>query len=131
MNEVLQNMIENNINNLNSFSNSNIGELYNLVDNYVKKLNICSFGERGVYYIKQDNNGFEIGFDYGPDIYYYINRVEIENDDCFIDMKYINANIISFKQAIIRNEIIEINRRIDSLEQKGITRKMIKKYINL
>ena len=132
MNELLKSMISNNIIEKNSFSNNDVRDLYILVDNYIKNTGICITYEYGKYYIKQDSTLFEVGVDWGPDLFYYVRMIDSNELDDFIDINDIYNNVISVRQAIIKNEIKEIKERIKYLEEeKGLSRKLIKKYINL
>ena len=131
MNEELNDMINNDILEKNSFSNKNVMDLYILVDDYVKETGICIGLEFGKYFIKQNNVGFEVGVDYGPDLFYYIRRIDTDELEDFIDTTHIYNKVVPVRQAIIKNEFMEINERIKDLEEKGLSKKLIRKYIKL
>ena len=129
MNDLLNEMIEKDIKVVNNFFNPEVTELYNRVFNYIRNNHLCEENEDGVYYIKQNGVGFELIRDYAPEEIIMIKKVDSEILDDYIDITYVYNNIISVKQAKIRNEINEINKRIELLNQMGVGKKKLQRLI--
>ena len=113
-----------------SFSIKEVENLYFEIDNYVKS-NYLFVKEDDRYYIKYNNNFYECGFYYGPDILFYLRFIGKQNIKEYVDYEDFKMGRISETQKEIKDQINSINDAIESLTHKGISRKLIKQSINL
>ena len=120
--------LENDYEFLSSISNDWIEELYKKVNNYVIN-NYIYEGEDEEYYLKYKNKHFQIGWFYGPDLFYFIKSVNEEEVNSYINYDYVKYNIVNMNQIKIRNQINEINKEIIKLEEQGVSKRLLLKSI--
>ena len=117
----------------------NLEYFFNGIDKYASDNYIYSIpNEFGEYYnIKYNNIGLEIGYIAGQGIYFYCNKVQIDNEDKFIDFDYIitnkkQPNTVYIEQSLnkINNIIIELYNSGMPLDDIGCEVKKIIKDIN-
>ena len=113
---------------LSSISNDWIEELYKKVNNYVIN-NYIYEGENEEYYLKYKDKYFQIGWFYGPDLFYFIKSVNEEEVNSYINYDYVKYNIVNMNQIKIRNQINEINKEIIKLEEQGVSKRLLLKSI--
>ena len=72
---------------------------------------------------------FQIGWFYGPDLFYFIKSVNEEEVNSYINYDYVKYNIVNMNQIKIRNQINEINKTINNLEEQGVSKRLLLKSI--
>ena len=107
-----------------------VEDLFHSIDNYVKSNYLCEEDE-DKYYLKYKNRMLLCGYYVGPEILYYLKLVKEEYADYYVDYEDLKNNRINSKQQVIKDEIDDINLRILLLEEKGVSRRLIKKSINI
>ncbi len=123
--------LDKDINLLTSVSNEWIEKLYDKVNNYVKN-NYLLEGENDEYVIKYKNIYYEIGYFYGPDLFYFIKKVENqENIKSYIEYTLVKYNLLSMKQIKTKIIIERINESIASLKSDGVSKRLLKKSIKI
>ena len=109
------------------FTDNKIDELYHKIDEYCKN-NELYLMEEDNYYLKFDDKFYKVGYTYGPDQFYYIERIEGEVTS-YVDYDFLDYNIVSMKNMKMKKKIDDIKRMILELESEGYSKKLIKKAI--
>jgi len=86
-------------------------------ENYIYPTN-CDFGN--FYKIKLDNIGYEIGMLAGQGTLFFCNRVQIENEQHFIDFNDIVNNKKNNNASFIKNSLNELSNMVVTLYENGI-----------
>ena len=109
------------------FTGNKLDELYHKIEEYAKR-NELYLSEESDYYLKFDDKFYKVGYTYGPDQFYFIERVD-EEVLYYVDYDFLDFNIISMSNMRLKKRIDDINRMVLELESEGYSKKLIKKAI--
>lgn len=108
---------------MNSLPNDiNIEKLFDKINKYVKEnfiINVSLQGE--VYYFRHNSIGYEIGMLYGPEIMYYLKRIDIEDESKFINIEDVRNNVVSLESEKTTNQMRIIKDAMSELNSLGIS----------
>ena len=128
--EELFNKVDSGLSFITSLNNEAVELMFNKVDNYVKS-NYLFINSEDKYYLKYNGRFYIIGFFTGPEILYYIRICNDKNVNEYVDYNDFKYGKINEDQQDIKNQIDGINDTIRQLEEKGVSRRLLKKSINL
>ena len=113
-----------------SINDRRVEELFYNIDRYVKNNYLFEI-EDDKYYLKYKDRILIIGFYSGPALLYYIKLAKDDNNNNCIDYDNYKNNSISVEQQEIKDQMDVIKNTISMLEERGISRSLIKKSIRL
>lgn len=109
-----------------------LGLFFEVIDrfaekNYLSKIK-CDFG--GYYPVRLGKDGFHIGCLVGQGVLYFCRRVEVENEEEFIEYNDIINNRILPHTEELKNSLDELKIKVTKLYRSGMPLEIIKKSVN-
>ena len=114
-----------------SYKYPELEEMFNTIDNYVKRNYLYYLNSEDSYLVSYKNVGYEIRRDYDPvQIIYSWYKLGDCNQD-YIDLEYVYQDKLTPRQQDIKDSIDMIKGEMDSLIDKGVSPRLIMKSLKI
>lgn len=112
---------------LTSLSRNEVKELYDEVNEFVIN-NFLLDGESEKYYLRYNDNFYQVGYMYGPEVMYYV-RVVKDKDEVtsYVDYERMKNNELTESEKEIKGIFGNINDEVNLLKEKGASLRLLNK----